>query len=103
MAKVQVIFADADELILLLKGKAGREAHNFSAANVQSIAFGFAKTGILDKLLKRQPRQITVRVKGLGTVEFSEADHKAYFETYLADLRAFCKRNGVTFYDYKQD
>jgi len=95
----QYIFTDANELILLLKGKAGRESHIFNAADVQRISFSRA-SGKLLGVIPVSTRRITIICKKLGTVEFDETRHKQFFETYLTLLRRFCAENRVTFYDF---
>ncbi len=100
MARQQVIFTDGDELVLLLKGKGGREPHIVNADNVQRISFGYAQSA-LQKLLNKQSRQIMVIVKGLGTITYDEKKHKGFFDGYLTSLREYCRQNHVTFYDLK--
>ncbi|MBO4367951.1 MAG: hypothetical protein J5859_04485, partial [Clostridia bacterium] len=93
-------FTDGEELVLLLKGKGGREPHIISKDQIQRISFS-RKESTLAKLLHKKTRQITVIVKGLGTITYDENKHKAFFESYLTSLRDFCKSNHVTFYDLK--
>jgi len=95
----QYIFADANELVLLLKGKGGLESHIVNCADIRRISFGPARKKFLF-LPVGQTRRITIIIKTLGTVEFDEYKHKEYFETYLAILRAYCRENRVTFYDF---
>ena len=100
MAKQQVIFTDKKELILLLKTGTGREPTNLISDQIQHIRFSYVKNGLIGLLTgKKWMRRITVVAKGL-TVQFDESDHKAFFETYLTDLRDFCKRNYVTLDDF---
>ena len=95
----QYIFADANELVLLLKGKGGRESHLINASDIRRISFGSAPKKLLF-IPVGKTRRITIIVKSMGTVEFDESKHKEHFETYLGILRAFCKENHVTFYDF---
>ena len=97
---VQVIYTDSAELILLLKGNAGRENHSIKAADIQRVSFSNVEVSKLFGLIKSQTRRITVICKKLGTIEFDETRHKEFFETYLTDLRQFCHNNHVTFYDF---
>lgn len=100
MAKEEVIFTDGKELNLLLKGNAGRESHIFTSSDVQRVSFSHYKARKLFGLVAYDARRITIIAKGLGTVEFDEPKHKQFFESYLTSLRAFCKANSVTFYDF---
>ncbi|MDO4740550.1 MAG: hypothetical protein Q4A66_07790 [Eubacteriales bacterium] len=95
----QYIFTDANELVLLLKGKGGRESHVINSADIRRISFDTAPKKLLFFPVG-STRRIVIIVKTLGTVEFYESKHKEYFETYLDLLRAFCKENRVTFYDF---
>jgi len=95
----QVIFTDGAELILLLKGQAGREPYNFNADKVQSVFFGY-EDGKLLKLILRKNRRITVSVPKLGAIQFDERRHKKYFDQYLDMLREYCTKNKVTFHDF---
>lgn len=98
----QYIFTDGPELNLLLKGKTRRESYLLGAADVRRISFSVADSELLFGLIKKKVRRITIIGKGIGTVEFDEPRHKAFFETYITDLRAYCKANRVTFYDFDQ-
>lgn len=95
----QYIFADANELVLILKGKGGRESHIINCADIRRISFGSAKKKLLFFPIGTT-RRITIIVKSMGTIEFDESKHKEYFETYLGILRTYCKENHVTFYDF---
>lgn len=98
----QVIFTDANELVLLLKGKDGRESKILNAPSVQRISFSNAMDEKLFGLIKTPIRRITVVVNGLGTIEFDENRHKKYFDEYLTMLRKYCAENRVTFYDFPE-
>lgn len=102
MVKQQVIFADGNELVLLLKGKGGREPHMLQAESVQRISFGYVPN-FFTKFNHKYIRAITVVAKGLGTIVYEETRHKNFFETYIPMLRDYCKRNHVTFYDFKEE
>lgn len=95
----QYIFTDANELVLLLKGKGGRESHLINCADIRRISFGTAPKKFLFVPVGAT-RRITIIVKSMGTIEFDESKHKEHFETYLTILRAYCKENHVTFYDF---
>lgn len=100
MAK-QYIFADANELILLLKGKGGRESFIVNCKDIQRISFAQGKASGLQGLFGKKTRVITIICKKLGgTILFYENKHKEFFGQYLEILRAFCKENRVTFYDF---
>ena len=102
MASKQVIFTDKKELILLLKTGTGREPVNYISDNIQHISFGYVQADLIHRLLgKKWERRITIVVKGL-TVHFDEFSHKQYFDTYVEDLRAYCKRNYVTLNDFPE-
>lgn len=102
MAK-EVIFADANELVLLLKGKAGRESHIFNCTDVQRISFSNYTDKKLFGLIRKSARRITIVCKGIGPIEFDELKHLTYFEGYLELLRKFAKENRVTFYDFPKE
>lgn len=95
----QYIFADANELVLLLKGQGGRESHVINCADIQRVSFGTAPRKFLFIPVGRT-RRITIIVKKMGTIEFDECKHKEFFPQYLEILRAFCAENRVTFYDF---
>lgn len=97
--KEKVIFTDGAEIILLLPGRAGRESHIFQAEEISNVRFGYTQ-GLLEKIMKKVSRSVYVTIKGLGSVEFSEKKHKANFDGYIDDLRAYCKKNHVTFQDF---
>jgi len=99
MAK-QYIFSDANELILLLKGKAGRESHIFNCTDVQRVSFANFTAKKLFGIIRKPARRITIVCKGVGPIEFDEPNHQQFFDGYLTDLRKFCKENRVTFYDF---
>lgn len=100
MAKEKVIITDGTEMILFLKGNAGREPHNFAATDVQSISYVYFTNGLIDKIKKKKTRRIIVATKTLGTIEFDENRHKQFFDDYVEELRAYCKRSNVTFADF---
>ncbi len=99
MAKEQYIFADANELVLILKGKGGRESHIINCADIQRISFGEADQKFLG-IPVGKTRRITIIVKKMGTIEFDECRHTQFFPQYLDILRAYCAENRVTFYDF---
>ena len=101
MTAKQVIYTDGRELILLLKTGTGREPVNYISDQVQHISFSYIDGGLLGKLLKKKERRITVVVKGL-TVEFDEHDHRQRFDSYVEELRDYCKRNRVMFVDFPE-
>lgn len=102
MAAQQVIFTDQKELILLLKTGTGREPRNFLSDQIQHISFSYVRSGLLRLLLgKRWQRRITIVAKGIR-VFFDESDHKQYFDSYIENLRDFCKRNYVTLEDFPE-
>ena len=103
MAK-QVIITEGNELILMLKTGGGREAFNYNAEDVQTVSFTYVKESLFSKLFNKPVRRITVNSKKIpgGGVYFDEKDHKQYFETYLTDLKAFCKKYYVTFKDFPE-
>ena len=103
MAK-QYIFADANELILLLKGKAGRESFIVNCKDIQRVSFAKGKASGIAGLFGAKTRIISIVCKKLGgTIQFYENGHREYFETYLGILRSFCKENKVTFYDLPEE
>ena len=98
----QVIYTDLDELNLLLKAKVGRESHLISASDVRRISFSNYTEKKLFGLIRKPARRITMAIKGLPTIEFDEPRNAEYFEQYLTELRDFCRRNRVTFYDFPE-
>ena len=102
--KRQVIFADANELILLLKGQVGRESHIVNCKDIQRISFARITNSRLFGMIKMEERQITIICKKLGgTILFDEHRHMEHFDEYLDILRRFCAENSVTFYDFPQE
>ena len=101
MTSKQVIYTDGRELILLLKTGTGREPVNYISDQVQHISFSYIDGGLINKLLKKKERRITVVVKGL-TVTFDESSHRQWFDSYVEDLRDYCQRNRVTFEDFPE-
>ena len=100
----QYIFADANELVLLLKGKGWRESHIINCKEIQRISFSTEKADGLAGLFGKQTRVITIICKKLGgTIRFFENKHKEFFPQYLDILRAYSKENRVTFYDFPQE
>ena len=99
--KKQVIFTEGSELILLLKGNAGRESYNFPADKVQSVFFGYEDSKFL-KLFLKKDRRITINVAPFGPVRFDERRHPKYFDQYLDMMREFCAKNRVTFHDFPE-
>lgn len=100
MAQQQVIFIDGDELNLLLKTNTGRESNLFSPDDVRRVSFSYYTDKKLFGLIKKPMRRITLICKGFPTIEFDEGRNSEFFEQYLTDLRAYCKRTHVTFYDF---
>ena len=101
--KQQVIFADANELILLLKGNVGRESHIVNCKDIQRVSFSRVTNTRLFGIVKIEERQITIICKSLGgTIQFDEHRHMEHFEEYLEILRRFCAENHVTFYDFPE-
>lgn len=96
----QVIFTDANELNLLLKGKAGRESNLLTKSQVQSISFVSAKNNKLLGFIPIGSRSIVISCQ-LGVITFSERNHKQYFEHYLEILRQYCWENRVTFHEFE--
>ena len=101
MTAQQVIYTDGRELSLLLKTGTGREPVNYISDQVQHITFSYINGGLLSKLLRKKERRISVVVKGL-TVEFDEHAHRQWFDSYVNDLRDYCKRNNVMFGDFPE-
>lgn len=99
----QVIFTDGDELNLLLKTNTGRESHLFSPGDVRRISFGYYTDKKLFGLMKKQLRRISIVCKGFPLIEFDEGRNAEYFDQYLTELRAYCKRARVTFYDFPEE
>lgn len=95
----QYIFADANELVLILKGQGGRESHIINCADIQRVSFGAAPKKFLF-FPNGTTRRITIIVKKMGTIEFDECRHQEFFPQYLDILRKFCAENRVTFYDF---
>jgi len=95
----QVIFTEGAELILLLKGNAGRESYNFPADKVQSVFFGYEDSKFV-KLFTKKIRRITITVGRFGPVMFDERRHPKYFDQYIEMMKKFCAENKVTFHDF---
>ena len=101
MTAKQVIYTDGRELILLLKTGTGREPVNYVSDQVQHITFSYINGGLRSKFLRKKERRITVAVKGL-TVEFDEHAHRQWFDSYVEDLRDYCRRNRVMIADFPE-
>lgn len=96
----QYIFTDGNELVLLLKGQAERVSHVFKSEDVQRISFShFSEKKFW--VIPVKGRRITIICKKIGSVEFDETRHRAFFEQYLDMLRKWCQANRVTFYDFQ--
>lgn len=94
----QVIYTDANEINMLLKGRAGRESFLQTKSQIQSISFISADKF---KLWKVIPRGRAIKIAcSLGDITFKEFQHKKYFELYLTMLRDYCHENRVTFHDF---
>jgi len=98
----QYIFTEANELVLLLKGQAERVSHVFNSADVQRVSFSHYEEKRL-WVIPVKGRRITIICKKLGSVEFDENRHRAFFEQYLSMLRKWCQENKVTFYDFPKE
>lgn len=96
----EVIFTDANELNMLLKGKAGRESHILTKSQIQSISFISAKNNKILGIIPTNSRSIVINCQ-LGVITFKESQHKKFFEHYLEILKAYCKENRVTFHDFE--
>lgn len=99
----QYIFTDANELVLLLKNGNRRESRIFNCTDVQRVSFSRFTEKKLFGLKTVSGRRITIVCKGLGPVEFDEPSHKEFFEEYLTLLRAYCRENRVTFFDFPKE
>ena len=100
----QHIYTDTDQLVLLLKARQiGRKSHMINASDVQRISFVNYMHPKFMGLIEKPARKIQIMAKGIGMTEFLEPEEKEFFETYLVELRKFCKDNRVTFYDFPEE